>query len=645
MDILKRTAAVIISAAMLVTFVSCNSRATGTMQEATGNTGTTSGTGIGAGGQTDGQAGQQAEDTSLQTVKRPGLYPAQENYLNGGKWGYIDNTGKFAIEPQYSQAEGFQENGLAVVYKDGKAGIIDSSGRFVAEPVYNYITDYQEGLAIASDDKGSVALDDKGKQISGKYSYISNYRNGRAIYQTKAADGAYIYGYLDKSGKPVIQAAYQSATEFEDDKATVMLSEQQYALIDLNGNITRTFNYDHVGRVSDGLMEFRRTGDEKSGYLDTDGNIVIQPAFSYAGDFEDGKALVTAADGSGFQQYGLIDRTGRFLIQPKYSDIRRLGENRIAVGIPVDPEFPPSGTRYALADQDGKLLSDFIYYDVLQPYKDGIASVDDGKELYFIDTEGKRVGSLPSAEGPGVLQKDGDMIYVNAGQRPYYMNGKGETVYKPASSMALDGGVTISENKFKPNRDYLVYFPVFSGMADPKVQESLNKLLLGKFVNAKAEAIKPEDSLDYNYSGGFSVGFHRKDLLVLEKTDYDYPKGAAHGMPGREYLHIDLKTGAVYQMKDLFKSGSGYVRVLSDIIGKQMKDKMKSDPENNLYWTDEYKGIAKDQPFYVTGDSLVIYFTPYEIAPYAAGFPEFSVKFDELSGILDKDGAFWRSFN
>jgi hypothetical protein len=116
-------------------------------------------------------------------------------------------------------------------------------------------------------------------------------------------------------------------------------------------------------------------------------------------------------------------------------------------------------------------------------------------------------------------------------------------------------------------------------------------------------------------------------------------------MPSKEYLHIDLKSGSVYQLKDLFKTGSNYTKVLSDIVRKQMKDKMASDPDNNLYWTEDYKGIAKNQLFYVTGDSLVLYFTPYEIAPYAAGFHEFSVKFDEINNILDKGGAFWNSFN
>ena len=47
-----------------------------------------------------------------------------------GKWGYIDKTGKFVIEPKFEGAYPFSE-GLAMV-KVGKAvGYIDKTGRYI----------------------------------------------------------------------------------------------------------------------------------------------------------------------------------------------------------------------------------------------------------------------------------------------------------------------------------------------------------------------------------------------------------------------------------------------------------------------------------------------------------------------------------
>jgi hypothetical protein len=52
--------------------------------------------------------------------------------LLGGKWGYIDRTGKFIIRPQFDEALNMEfSNGLARVKIDGKWGYINKTGKFV----------------------------------------------------------------------------------------------------------------------------------------------------------------------------------------------------------------------------------------------------------------------------------------------------------------------------------------------------------------------------------------------------------------------------------------------------------------------------------------------------------------------------------
>jgi len=92
-------------------------------------------------------------------------------------------------------------------------------------------------------------------------------------------------------------------------------------------------------------------------------------------------------------------------------------------------------------------------------------------------------------------------------------------------------------------------------------------------------------------------------------------------MPTQVFPHIDLVSGQFYQLEDLFKEGSPYVVVLSKIIERQIKE----DPKYSYVFPDAYQGIRKNQPFYVGRNALYIYFEPYEIAPYAAGFVTFRI--------------------
>jgi hypothetical protein len=572
------------------------------------------------------------------SAQRMALYPAQVSFLVEGKWGYIDDTGKFALSPVYSSARRFQANGLAVAGRDGKVGLIDPSGKFVVQPVYQDIGDFSDGLAIVMDEGGFSVMDSRGNILSEKYPFIGKYKEGRAPYYIAAQGGGLLYGYLGENGKTAIVPAYQSAGDFDGGIAVVELANNHSAIIDRSGKILRELKYSYVGSASDGMLPFvpdQNTG--RYGYLDSKGEVAIKPAFITAQDFMDGAAVVDASSDYTTHKMGLIDKKGAYLIKPQYNDILQLGEDRAAVGVAADPKNIFAGSRYALATREGTLLSDFSFYG-MEPFAQGVASVYDNFSTYFIDKQGKRADSLPAVEGIGTLELLDGLIYADIDQRPFYLNRKGETVYRPESSVTLKSGVKVSEERYRPNRNYLVHYPALSDLKDLKVQENINAKLRNMWID---KGIKPEDNLDYSYTGEFKIGFNRKNLLELEKSAYDYPFGAAHGMPVMQYAHVDTRTGAFYQLEDLFKDGSDYVKVLSDILRKQINEH----GEEMGVWPDSYKGIKPDQPFFLSGDALMLYFEPYEIAPYAAGFPTFTVPFTEIADIIDKTGSFWRSFN
>lgn len=564
------------------------------------------------------------------------LFPASIKEIGGEKWGYINHKGNFVTPVKYEDAQDFQPNGLAAVQSKDEYGLINQFGQFIVHPQYSFINPFSESRAVVMDDKGFKVINERGKVLTSKaYSYISNYQNGRALFAGTAEDGRYLYGFLNKQGKEVIPLKYESATDFNEGKAVVRVVDGKYELIDLNGKTLQSYSKAFVGALSEGLMAFQQEAAGEFGFMNEKGDIVIEPSFAGAQAYKEGRAVVNTDDT--FFKYGLIDQAGKFVIEPKYNDLSLLGESRVAIGKAIDETIPFAGSKFAIADLNGKILTEFKYVNILD-YKNGYASASDTKNTFFIDKNGQVAQNLPIAKGNGTLSMEGALIKGNIDMRLRYYNQKGTLVWSQNQIIPLNNRFRVIERKYNPNKDYLVYYPEIQGMRFVAMQKKVNQKLADI---SRVKEIDPNKQLESSYNGDYEVFFFKNRLVELEINGYDYPFGAAHGMPVKVFAQVDLESGVFYQLKDLFKANSSYVEVLSGIIGEQIKN----DPEYSYVFPDTYKGIAPDQPFYIDANNLYIYFAPYEIAPYVAGFPTFTIPFSEIEQIINKDGAFWRAFH
>lgn len=568
------------------------------------------------------------------------LFPAYLIKMVGKKWGYIDHQGRFILWPQFDEAGDFQENGLAIVKVDEKAGLIDRKGQYVVKPEYSSIMPFTEGRAIVMDGEDFKVINPSGLVVTKKaYHLIQPFQEQRAIFAESNSEGTYLYGYLDKEGNEVVTPTFLNAYDFTNGKALVQIKENEFALINHNGEIIQTYPFAFMMGYSEGIIPFKKTFNDKWGYVDENGRILLEPQYESAQPFQSNRAIVNMNEGIE-NQYGLIDKHGNFLIPPKYNDIRQLGAQRVAVGIAINPNEPYVGSRYAIADTNGQLLSEFVY-DYVGDYKDGLSFASTNQRTFFIDRSGKAVESYPVFSGVGTLILEGEeLIQANLDHRLAYYDTSGKKVYKPNTSFPLNLQYLIRIRKYNPNKDYLVYFPQLEGMQSKNSQKRVNDVLKEK---SKVISIPSDVQLDYSYYGDFSVSFFKDDLLVIKLEGYHYPFGAAHGMPYQAFVHIDLSTGMIYELEDLFKRNSDYVEVLSEMIKNQIEEEEKQG--FTYYFPDQYQGIKPEQPFYVTEDGLAIYFEPYEIAAFAAGFPTFNISYDELMEIIEVNGAFWRSFH
>lgn len=572
------------------------------------------------------------------------LYPALKNTIKGQLYGYINKDKNTIIPFKFNNAYDFNNYGVAVVLEGNDFRLIDTNGNYISNEKYESINPYKENRAIYMQNSKMGVLNEKGYKITeAKYDYIGNYNNGRAVIEKKI-DNNYKYGYLDLDGNEIVEFKYMEASDFNEGFAVVKVKDGEFALIDLNGNVVNNYNYQYVGPYGEGLMTFSRLLGGPYGYINKDGKIVISPKYAYADKFNDGAAIVSLefkVNGT----FGVIDKLGKPIYGEIYNDIKYLGEERLALGLPIGKDKLVTRSIYAIADTNGTLLTKFIYREVGN-FTNGLSYASDEKKTFFIDKNGAVVKDLPIVEGSGELRLKGDLIYADIDYSPYYLDKNKNIVYEPNKEIKLNKDYSIFINKYKPNINYLIYIPTVTGLKSKEVEENINlklkEMSLFRPYNEDQKVeniiITSEDVLTYDYYGNFTILFYKNNILTLDLVGYYYPLGAAHGMPTRKTPTINLITGDFYKLEDLFKVNSNW----KDELNKIIDEMIKKDPKYEYVFKDAFKGITENQGFYIDENNLYIYYPPYEIGPYSAGFITFNIPFNNIDMLLNKEGNFYK---
>jgi hypothetical protein len=166
----------------------------------------------------------------------------------------------------------------------------------------------------------------------GPYDYFFSYGLASVrFYDT--INGCYKYGYINKEGAFVIKPQYSEAYPFsegiafvrEDEGRNIRGSDNVFRyvkakgyLINKEGKRINDFQFDEVGGFSEGLACVRI--DDEYGYIDTRGDLVIEPQFDVARDFSEGLAAVGVGGGYNSNSIeGYINSNGKFVINPQFN--------------------------------------------------------------------------------------------------------------------------------------------------------------------------------------------------------------------------------------------------------------------------------------------------------------------------------------
>lgn len=256
----------------------------------------------------------------------------------------------------------------------------------------------------------------------------------------------------------------------------------EYALYDLN---TGTFveDFDGVGPFSEGLAQVFK--DDKCGYIDTTGKVVIPLVLDAAWDFQDGVALAIMEwpmpDDSVYLLYYLINTQGQVIAQLDYDTVSDFSEGLALV---------ERNGKYGFIDKTGQAVIP-LEYDSAWSFSNGRAAVEIGGKWGFIDKTGNVVISPDYDE---VHSFSEGLAAVSLGGRYGYINTAGEMVVP---------------------LEYEAYVDDFSeGLAAIYREDSSGMWQFG-FVNAVGEEIIPPQ---YDYVSSFSSGLAA--VSMGSKTDF-----------------------------------------------------------------------------------------------------------------------------
>jgi hypothetical protein len=388
----------------------------------------------------------------------------------GGTWEIINpkgekiTTGAYDYIRDYKESRAaFNKGGMWNTYKrydngdprltGGSWGFLDASGKEIIAAQYDYVSDFDNGVAQVMQGERTFYIDVNGKET------VAPAR------KTKTFPYPHVYckmgyaGYIDPSGKMLIPAIYEDATEFSEGLAAVvpvknesncgdrapdwyrdMYTDRSATIYDegdyYRPRIFRKFdNALLLKQIADSLLidslmraeSHYKPSDvtDYYGYIDKTGKLVIPAQFDVALPFHNGRAYVRIA-----QRWGIIDKAGNWIMKPILEEPEVNYVDNEYAAYEYHPDYVPAHFenaepfvfsenmgiiykfgKYGFVNAAGKIIVAPMY-DQVKAFSSGLAAVRAGDKWGFIDKTGKLVIPLkfseafPFAEGVALVRHE-----------------------------------------------------------------------------------------------------------------------------------------------------------------------------------------------------------------------------------------------
>lgn len=314
---------------------------------------------------------------------------------------------------------------LFLVCENGQYGYINQKGEMVVEPTYNCAKDFSEGLAAVCDDVGYGFIDTKGDVVIPHQfrNVLGPFKGGIAPITTLDGEN----GYVNSEGKVFAQGI--SRISFAPDSEGLLKydKDNKFGFIDTNGNVVIEPQFDDISEFSEGLAAVKLKNSW--GYINKSGKMVINCKYEGAMEFKEGLAPIKV-----FDRWGFIDKTGNPVIKVQYHSASCFSEGLADVA--------HENTRaHGYINKNGNLVIGHKY-GYGGSFKEGLAIVGLKEKDGVVDKKGREVVKLeydriePFSEGLAVVQKGTKYGYIDINGNTV-MHPKYERAYGFKDGLAL----------------------------------------------------------------------------------------------------------------------------------------------------------------------------------------------------------------
>lgn len=264
-----------------------------------------------------------------------GLCPVR----NGQKWGYVNQSGVRAIDLQFSYAGPFAQGLAPVTDGEGNSYYIDTAGNkkhvvLGVEKIEKLGLIERELFSMYNGSEW-MFYNTNHELVFGSFEDASAIGNGVAAVKSNGK-----WSLVDRSGTKLVEGSF--ANVVMDEKGVVYRNErlfvsggEGYQMINSAGEKIGSENYDEARIFNDATYAAVKM-DGKWGFVDKDGEKVINPQYEDARSFANGFAAVKK---NGL--WGFINTEGKIVIEFQFDGAR---------------DFNSNGCVFVLTDSEWELL-------------------------------------------------------------------------------------------------------------------------------------------------------------------------------------------------------------------------------------------------------------------------------------------------